>query len=461
VSLGDLTLYSSAIFAVIAAASSIHRLSGRRIDPRLPRVLAIIAGVLSTITMVFLFRIFLTTDLGFEIVHSYSSADLPTIYRLSSSWAGQAGSMVLWSSFLVMAWAIEEVRWWWRSQKGTEPSDDEPSDDGPSEKKRRGRKGRSREQKSLGHKLAVKEAAPPEGWLTLDVARVVVMAIAILLLIVTLSLDPFQARESLLPEGGRSLNPALRTPLMAIHPPIVFLAYAFMTIPFAASLAYVLRGDNRWVDISRRWARVSWLTLTLGIGIGGMWAYETLGWGGYWAWDPVETSSLVPWIALTAFMHTQVQHERTGEYRYLAPFLAGFGLFLVLFATFVTRSGVWASVHAYAGASEGTTLERVSEVLGGSPSLTWIYSREGLGGAGRVPLPHMDLLGDVDRLLRRPRPCGLEDPQDQGRLSPGPRAERGRGTDGVVGERQGEHVRHRVPPVDLHDPHPLHAASGD
>jgi cytochrome c-type biogenesis protein CcmF len=369
---GDVTLNASIFFATIAAVLSIMRLLGWRIEPRYPRVTVIFTGLMGLVTLSFLFSIFLSSDLDYQIVHDYSSTDLPTAYKLSGSWAGQAGSLVLWTSLLLMAWTIEEIRWWWRARRGTEPSEEKEEE--PEEEAMKDHRERARERRAKSARRAKATAEVPQGWLTLDLVRTVVMVIAIILLTATTALEPFAENEDLIPAEGRSLNPALRTPLMAIHPPIVFIAYALMTITFGAALAYALRGDKRWVDISRPWTRMAWLTLTLGIGIGAMWAYETLGWGGYWAWDPVETSSFIPWIALTAFMHAQVQHERSGGYRLLTPLLAGMGMFLVIFATFVTRSGVWASVHAYASASSGTAMDRVSEVISQSPSLYWIYA---------------------------------------------------------------------------------------
>jgi cytochrome c-type biogenesis protein CcmF len=358
-----------------AAVISIQRIQRIKIRPIIPRLISVMAALVSIGTLSFLFYIFLTTDLSYEIVWTYSSEDMPTAYKLSGSWAGQAGSMVLWSSMLLVFWMVEELRWWRRERLGQGP-EEEPDEEVT--KERKGRKGRSRQsRKTLTAKVAARKAerraTPPKGWLTMDLVRAVVMLVALVLLMATMALEPFAARTSGLPAGGHGLNPALRTPLMAIHPPIVFLSYAMITIVFGAAMAYVIRKDDLWSEIARPWTRLAWFTLTLGIGIGAMWAYVTLGWGGYWAWDPVETSSLLPWIALTALVHALVSHGRRRDYTYLAPFLAGMSMFLVFFATFVTRSGVWASVHSYAGASSGTAIDRVAEVLAESASLRWLY----------------------------------------------------------------------------------------
>src|SRR4030066_348120 len=173
--------------------------------------------------------------------------------------------------------------------------------------------------------------------------------------------------------NGVGLNLVLQTPEMVIHPPVVFAGYAFCVAALAAGLAYYAAGDRNWFMVALPWTRLSWVFLPLGIGIGAIWAYYVLGWGGYWAWDPVETSSLLPWLMTTAFLHTQLRHSRKGEYGVLSPALGMVSLIAVLFATFTTRAGsIWtSSVHAF-GASQGATagarlsylLQHDSTVLG-------------------------------------------------------------------------------------------------
>jgi cytochrome c-type biogenesis protein CcmF len=142
------------------------------------------------------------------------------------------------------------------------------------------------------------------------------------------------------------MNPLLRNLWMAVHPPVLFMGYAAFTIPFAAALSGMLLGDDTWENIAVNWMRAGWLFLTAGIGLGGFWAYEVLGWGAwYWSWDPVETSSLIPWLAATAYLHTQYGAKQ--NFRFLKPLLAVYSFILVVFATFVTRSGMWASVHSW------------------------------------------------------------------------------------------------------------------
>jgi cytochrome c-type biogenesis protein CcmF len=134
---------------------------------------------------------------------------------------------------------------------------------------------------------------------------------------------------------------------MVIHPPLLFFGYAFVTIPFAAAIAHALTRDRAWTDMSLRWSRAAWMFLTLGLGVGAVWAYVVLGWGGYWGWDPVEVSSLVPWVTLTAFLHAQLKNRRRAEYGVMGPVLGLVTFVLVVFATYVTRGGAWVSVHAW------------------------------------------------------------------------------------------------------------------
>ena len=168
------------------------------------------------------------------------------------------------------------------------------------------------------------------------------------------TMDVFKIPSFMVPKEGNGLNPLLIDPWMAIHPPVVFLGYALVTIPFASAILYLIRKNfDSWVEISKQWSRGAWLFLGLGIALGGFWSYEVLGWGGYWAWDPVETSSLVPWLVLTAYMHASMRKQ---EFPILTPALATFSFILVLYATFITRSGLWESVHAFGQSKSGTLL---------------------------------------------------------------------------------------------------------
>lgn len=162
------------------------------------------------------------------------------------------------------------------------------------------------------------------------------------------------------PLDGSGLNPLLVDPFMAIHPPITFSSYALLVVPFALGVSHFvakLRGHEspfvEWIDSTTRWLRLSWVLLTAAITLGGIWAYRVLGWGGFWSWDPVETAVLIPWLGLTAVVHTLNRYRRTGSYRILAPVATAMLFPLVIYATTVVRSGVFRSVHSFASGGIG------------------------------------------------------------------------------------------------------------
>ena len=259
-----------------------------------------------------------TVNASYSYVFDHSSTDLEWYYRLSALWAGQEGSMLLWAvSIMAMLVIVERTH-----------------------------------------------AATLSGTALMQTTRLISLSIVCVFLGLLVLKNPFSAYH-VLSDGsvgitnwnpfvqmynvpyGQGMNPLLRNPWMAVHPPMLFLGYAAFTIPFAAAIGNLLTHDKRWEAIATNWMRIAWLFLTLGIGLGGFWAYEVLGWGAwFWSWDPVETSSLIPWITATAYLHAQLRY-RHGEYVFVAPLLAVTSFILVVFATFVTRSGMWASVHSW------------------------------------------------------------------------------------------------------------------
>ncbi|MFN2225284.1 MAG: cytochrome c biogenesis protein CcsA, partial [Anaerolineae bacterium] len=168
-------------------------------------------------------------------------------------------------------------------------------------------------------------------------------------LLLVLMTNPFELL-SVVPVEGVSLNPLLQNFWMVIHPPIIFAAYALWTIPFAYAFAALVTGrlDAVWLRGARRWTLAAWASLGVGILVGAWWAYLELGWGGYWGWDPVENSSLIPWLVGTALVHSAIIQERRDMFRSWNVFLAALTFVLTVFATFVTRSGLIQSVHAFA-----------------------------------------------------------------------------------------------------------------
>ncbi len=167
--------------------------------------------------------------------------------------------------------------------------------------------------------------------------------------------NPFKLIPGMPPADGRGLNPLLRHPGMIIHPPMQYLGFVSFTIPFAFALSALITGrtDDRWIRLTRRWTLWAWLFLSLGLVLGMRWAYDVLGWGGYWGWDPVEIAALMPWLTGTAFLHSVMIQEKRGMLKHWNMILIILTYDLVLFGTFLTRSGVLSSVHAFAESEIG------------------------------------------------------------------------------------------------------------
>ena len=163
------------------------------------------------------------------------------------------------------------------------------------------------------------------------------------------------ARDAFAPPDGNGLNPLLQYHSMVIHPPMLYLGYVGMVVPFAFAMAALITrqlGDN-WIRTTRRWTMVPWMFLGVGILLGGNWAYAVLGWGGYWGWDPVENASLLPWLSGTAFLHSVMIQEKRGMLKVWNMVLVITTFFLSIFGTFLTRSGIVSSVHAFAQSNIG------------------------------------------------------------------------------------------------------------
>jgi cytochrome c-type biogenesis protein CcmF len=157
------------------------------------------------------------------------------------------------------------------------------------------------------------------------------------------------------PADGNGLNPLLRHPGMIIHPPMLYTGFVAFVIPFAFAIAALITGrtDDRWIRITRRWTLVAWLFLSMGLVLGMRWAYDVLGWGGYWGWDPVEIAALMPWLSGTAFLHSVMIQEKRALFKRWNLILILLTYSLVIYGTFLTRSGVLSSVHAFAQSSVG------------------------------------------------------------------------------------------------------------
>jgi cytochrome c-type biogenesis protein CcmF len=166
--------------------------------------------------------------------------------------------------------------------------------------------------------------------------------------------SPFETL-SVAPQDGQGLNPLLQNTYMMIHPPVLYLGYVSLAIPFAFAVAALVTGrlDSAWLTSVRRWTIVAWLFLGIGILLGARWAYEELGWGGYWAWDPVENAAFMPWLVATGFLHSVMVQERRGMLKVWNMVLVTLTFTLALFGTFLTRSGILSSVHAFGESTLG------------------------------------------------------------------------------------------------------------
>jgi cytochrome c-type biogenesis protein CcmF len=198
------------------------------------------------------------------------------------------------------------------------------------------------------------------------------------------------ARVSPVPPDGPGPNPLLRDhPLMGVHPPLLYLGYVGLTVPFAYAVAALVTGrtGGAWAQVVRRWTLTAWAALTLGVVMGGWWSYEVLGWGGYWAWDPVENASIMPWFVATALLHSIMVQRRRATLRLWNLTLAVAAFLLVLVGTFLTRSGVVASVHSFTQSPIGPILLGfiIAVLVFSGVLLVWRHDRlghdEGLGGA--------------------------------------------------------------------------------
>jgi len=249
----------------------------------------------------------LTGDFRLGYVASHTDQTMPAIYKFTAWWGGQEGSLLLWAWLLSTYSAIVVF--------------------------------------TNRHKF--RDMMP---WVT----AVLMTTETFFLILIAFVLTPFgilEAGRGNIVEGmGRGLNPLLQYWTMIIHPPMLYLGYVGFTVPFAFAMGSLItkQPGEAWIHTTRRWTIVTWLFQSTGILLGQGWAYAVLGWGGYWAWDPVENASLLPWITATAFLHSVMMQEKKGMMKVWNMVLVSGTFFLCIFGTFLTRSGVVSSVHAFA-----------------------------------------------------------------------------------------------------------------
>ncbi len=251
---------------------------------------------------------FLVSDYSLHYVWQFSNREMAAIYRVAALWGGMDGSMLLWCFMLAGVSAIAAVT----TSAGT---------------------------KLLGGTLAAANSSA-----------------LFFLSVVLFATNPFRAvRAIAIPPDGNGLNPLLQNPLMAIHPPTLYAGFTTFSVPFAFCIGALLsnRLDNSWLTLTRRWTLIAWAFLTAGIVLGGGWAYVELGWGGFWAWDPVENASFLPWLVGTAYLHSVMVQQRKGMLKTWNVALVALTYGLTVFGTFLTRSGIVQSVHAFASTDVG------------------------------------------------------------------------------------------------------------
>jgi cytochrome c-type biogenesis protein CcmF len=321
---------------------------------------------LLTITAISIIFLLVNAHYEFPFVDEVISNSMPLSLRITALWGGQAGSLIFWSWLMSAFASAVTLRKWERDR----------------------------------------EFLP---WVIL--VSLVTLAFFLILSVfvenpfvriwqspvgnITTSMFQPAGMTLYTPIDGNGMNPLLRHPGMIIHPPMLYLGFVSFVIPYAFAMAALVTGrtDDRWIRITRRWTLVAWLFLSLGLILGGRWAYDVLGWGGYWNWDPVETASLMPWLTGTAFLHSVMTQEKRGMLKQWNMVLIILTYDLVIFGTFLTRSGVLSSVHAFAQSAIGplffafigltfvaslSLLSRRWNDLKSDVEMTSWFSREGL-----------------------------------------------------------------------------------
>src|SRR3954469_1454195 len=265
-----------------------------------------LAGIL-TVAFVVLEVAFLRSDFSFAVVQSHSSTTTPTFYKAAAAWSSQEGSLLLWLWLLSM-WSALVLFLTRRRLRDVQPY-----------------------------------------------ATAVLLGFAVFFAgLLVFAVSPFDTL-AVAPQEGTGLNPLLRHPSMMIHPPMLYSGYTLWAIPFAFAIGALIvrRVDAEWIAATRRFALGAWLFLGIGILLGARWSYAELGWGGYWAWDPVENASLLPWLTGTAFIHSIMLQERRGMLKtWNASLILATGTLAVL-GTFLVRSGILDSIHAFGASTLG------------------------------------------------------------------------------------------------------------
>ncbi|MDP6279271.1 MAG: cytochrome c biogenesis protein CcsA, partial [Nitrospinota bacterium] len=308
IELGHYGLWAAYVLALFSAAASVW--GGLKKRPELisagrnaaTAVFALVSAASASLVVLLLVR-----DYRVEYVTSIVDNNLNAFYRFSGLWGGQKGSLLFWLLLLcIFAFIVL-------------------------------RQNRHRNIELMPYATAT-----------------LMVTAAFFMTILNFVTPPFDTLPNP-PLNGQGLNPLLQDWGMVIHPPNLFLGYVGFAVPFAFCVGALVSGklDSAWISTTRRWTLTAWFFNGMGILLGGAWAYRELGWGGYWAWDPVENASLMPWLMGTAFLHSVMIQEKRGMLKVWNVSLIIITYALTLFGTFITRSGIISSVHAFASSSFG------------------------------------------------------------------------------------------------------------
>jgi cytochrome c-type biogenesis protein CcmF len=315
--------FLTAIFSIVAAIIGSMKKDFRWVESA--RKASILLFPLVTLTVFVLLYLLGTNHFEVKYVYSVTSLSMPMYLKLTALWGGQSGSLLFWAWLLSIFSSAVMLRKW------------------------------DRDREFLPWVIVVTSVTmffflsltiffenPFIRWWQTASGEVATM------------FAPAQA-TLITPTDGTGLNPLLRHPGMIIHPPMLYLGFVSFIIPFAFAVAALITGrtDDRWIRITRRWTIWAWLFLSLGLVLGARWAYDVLGWGGYWGWDPVEIAAFMPWLTGTAFLHSVMIQEKRGMLKQWNMVLIIVTYDLVIFGTFLTRSGVLSSVHAFAQSAIG------------------------------------------------------------------------------------------------------------
>jgi cytochrome c-type biogenesis protein CcmF len=330
-SLGSFLLLAAFVTAAYAAAISVagaRRRSTRLTESGIGAFHLIMALMLVASGVIV--HAFVSGDYSIRYVQRYSDSTLPLFYKLTSYWGGLDGSIMFWITLLAIFGSVAV------------------------------RVNRERHRELIPYVVAV-----------ISVVQMFFLYLAII------HNNPFSTFLTETHADGEGLNPLLQNFYMVIHPPMLYLGFVGLTIPFAFGMAALITGylDDSWLRAVRRWTMTSWLFLSIGLGLGMIWAYEELGWGGYWMWDPVENAGSLPWFTATAFLHSVMVQERRGMLRIWNVTLVILTFFLTIFATFMTRSGIVQSVHAFGEDPELTRMFSIFMVTILVVSFSFVFYR--------------------------------------------------------------------------------------